>query len=374
MTPLRKKMFAVLRAKNLPLSTQKKYVAEVAAMAASYNKSPDQLAPEQVREYLERCARQMMADKLVAFGHFYEGTLGWGWDAETMMPQPPRCNETPWLPDNPVRQQMTQDMGLRNLTPRTQREYLRWIGKFASFHKEAPDALGLSDVRDYLVHLLMVEKKMPSTFAVARAALKFLYTNTLRRPWALVDFIPVPRREKRLPLILDQSEVAQFLKSAKNVRHRAIMLTLYAAGLRVSEVANLRVTDIDSKRKVIRVEQGKGKKDRYVMLSPRLLQELRSYWKAMRPSPWLFGGESPISVRAIEKAVTKTAKASGLSKPVSPKTLRHCFATHMLESGARIEQIQLLLGHRSLRTTMVYIRVSTSTVCAGQSPLDLLPI
>ena len=125
---------------------------------------------------------------------------------------------------------------------------------------------------------------------------------------------------------------------------------------------------------MIRVEQGKGQKDRYVMLSPRLLDELRSYWKAMRPRPWLFGGDSPLSIRAIQKAVKRTEKAARLSKPVSPKTLRHCFATHMLESGVKIEQIQLLLGHRSLRTTMVYIRISTSTVCAGQSPLDLLPI
>ena len=247
MTPLRKKMFEVLRAKNLPLEIQKKYVAEIAAMAASYKKSPDQLTPEQVRNYLEQCARQMMADKLVAFGHFYECTLGWGWDAEAMMPRPPRNNQTPWLPDNPLRQQMLQDMGLRNLTPRTQKEYLRWIGTFADFHRESPDALGLEDVRDYLVHLLN-EKKRPSTFAVARAALKFLYTNTLRRPWALVDFIPVPKREKRLPLILDQSEVAHFLDSAKNVRDRAILMTLYAAGLRVSEVINLRINDIDSKR------------------------------------------------------------------------------------------------------------------------------
>ena len=373
MTPLRKKMFEVLRAKNLPLEIQKKYVAEIAAMAASYKKSPDQLTPEQVRNYLEQCARQMMADKLVAFGHFYECTLGWGWDAEAMMPRPPRNNQTPWLPDNPLRQQMLQDMGLRNLTPRTQKEYLRWIGTFADFHRESPDALGLEDVRDYLVHLLN-EKKRPSTFAVARAALKFLYTNTLRRPWALVDFIPVPKREKRLPLILDQSEVAHFLDSAKNVRDRAILMTLYAAGLRVSEVINLRINDIDSKRMMIRVEQGKGQKDRYVMLSPRLLDELRSYWKAMRPRPWLFGGDSPLSIRAIQKAVKRTEKAARLSKPVSPKTLRHCFATHMLESGVKIEQIQLLLGHRSLRTTMVYIRTSTSTVCAGQSPLDLLPI
>jgi site-specific recombinase XerD len=372
MTPLRKKMFAVLRAKNLPLDTQEKYVAEVAAMAASYGKSPDQLTPEQVRDYLERCARQMIADKLVAFGLFYEGTLGWGWDAEAMMPRPPRNNQNPWLPDNPLRKQMLQDMGLRNLTPRTQKEYLRWIGTFADFHKESPSALGLNDVREYLVHLLD-ENKKPSTITVARAALRFLYANTLRRPWTL-DYAPVPKREKRLPLILDQSEVAHFLDSAKSVRDRAIMMTLYAAGLRVSEVINLRVNDIDSKRKMIRVEQGKGQKDRYVMLSPRLLEELRSYWKTMRPSPWLFGGDSPISTRAIQKAVERTKKAAGLSKPVSPKTLRHCFATHMLESGARIEQIQLLLGHRSLRTTMVYIRISTSTICAGQSPLDLLPI
>ena len=131
MTPLRMKMFAVLRAKNLPLDTQKKYVAEIAAIAASYKESPDQLSPEQVRDYLERCVRQMIADKLAAFELFYEGTLGWGWDADAMMPRPPRCKQTPWTPENPLRQRMLQDMGLRNLTQGTQGEYIRWVGRFA---------------------------------------------------------------------------------------------------------------------------------------------------------------------------------------------------------------------------------------------------
>jgi site-specific recombinase XerD len=151
-------------------------------------------------------------------------------------------------------------------------------------------------------------------------------------------------------------------------------MTTYGAGLRTNEVAQLKVTDIDSQRMVIRIEQGKGRKDRYLMLSPRLLEELRTYWKAARPKEWLFGGDTPISASRVRAAVKRTAKAAGLSKPVTPRTLRHCFATHMLESGHRIEQIQLLLGHRSLRSTMTYLRVATSTVCSGQSPLDLLPI
>ena len=373
MTPLRTQMLAVLQAKNLPQELQQKYVAEVAALAASYKESPDQLSPEQVRDYLERCARQMIADKLTAFELFYAETLGWGWDADKMMPRPPRRDENPWSPENPLRCRMVQDMGLRNLTPRTQNEYVWQVGKFARFHKESPGALGMEDVRDYLVYLMDVERKSPSSFTVVSAALRFLYVNTLRRPWAL-EFIPVPKREKRLPLILDPTEIVHFIDSAPGLRDRAIVKTTYGAGLRTNEVAHLKVTDIDSKRMVIRVEQGKGRKDRYVMLSPRLLEELRAYWKADRPKVWLFGGDTPISSNAVRAAVDRTEKAAGLSKPVTPKTLRHCFATHMLESGAKIEQIQLLMGHRSLRTTMIYARVATSTVCAGQSPLDLLPV
>lgn len=195
----------------------------------------------------------------------------------------------------------------------------------------------------------------------------------MRRPWAL-EFIPVPKREKRLPLILDPTEIAHFIDSAPGLRDRAIVKTVYGAGLRTNEVAHLKITDIDSKRMVIRVEQGKGSKDRYVMLSPRLLEELRAYWQAARPKKWLFGGDAPVSGDTVRAAIKRTELAAGLAKPVTPKTLRHCFATHMLESGARIEQIQLLLGHRSLRTTQIYTRVATSTVCASQSPLDLLPV
>lgn len=373
MTPLRMKMFAVLEAKNLPRDLQKKYITEVAALAANYKESPDQLSPEQVRDYLEHCARQMIADKLAAFELFYAETLGWGWDADQMMPRPPRCNQNPWSAENPLRRRMLEDMGLRNLAKRTQGEYIHWVGKFARFHKESPGALGMEDVRDYLVHLMEVEGKSPSSFKVASAALRFLYAKTLRRPWAL-EFIPVPKLEKRLPVVLSPQEVVTFISGATSVRDRAIVKTIYGAGLRTNEVAHLKVTDIDSKRMVIRVEQGKGRKDRYVMLSLRLLEELRIYWKAARPKVWLFGGDAPISGDTVRTVVKRTEKAAGLSKPVTPRTLRHCFATHLLESGTKLEEIQLLMGHRSLRTTMTYLRVATSTVCSGQSPLDLLPI
>jgi site-specific recombinase XerD len=268
---------------------------------------------------------------------------------------------------------MLQDLGLRNLAQRTQQEYVRWVGSFARFHKESPGALGMEDVRDYLVHLMEVEGKSPSSFKVASAALRFLYANTLRRPWAL-EFIPVPKLEKRLPVILDPMEVAQFIDSAPGLKERAIAMTTYGAGLRTNEVGHLKVADIDSKRMVIRVEQGKGRKDRYVMLSPRLLEELRAYWKAARPKVWLFGGDAPVSGDVIRAAIGRTEKAAGLSKPVTPRTLRHCFATHMLESGVKIEQIQLLMGHRSLRTTMTYIRVATPAPCApARAPWTYCP-
>lgn len=256
MTPLRMKMFCDLQTKHLPWGLHQKYVDEVAALARSYKKSPDQLTPEQVRDYLERCARQMIGDKLDALEFFYTETLGWGWNADQMSPRPPRCNENPWSLEDPLRQRMLQDMGLRNLAQKTRVEYIRWVGKFASFHKASPGALGMEDVRSYLVHLMDVEGKSPSSFTVASAALKFFYANTLHKDWAL-EFIPVPKREKRLPTILSPQEIVVFISAAPGLRERAIVMTAYGAGLRTNEVGRLKVTDIDSKRMVIRVEQGK---------------------------------------------------------------------------------------------------------------------
>jgi site-specific recombinase XerD len=214
-----------------------------------------------------------------------------------------------------------------------------------------------------------------SSVSVATGALRFLYKVTLKRGWA-VEEIPMPKRPFRLPVILSREEVMHFLDSIGNLKHQAILTVAYAAGLRISEATHLKVTDIDSQRMMLRVDQGKGRKDRYVMLSPRLLDVLRAYWKTFRPTLWLFPGDlpdQPITRDAVGQACQKAHRASGITKPITPHSLRHAFATHLLESGTDVRTIQLLLGHRSLATTSRYLKVSTSTVCATASPFDLLP-
>jgi integrase/recombinase XerD len=186
----------------------------------------------------------------------------------------------------------------------------------------------------------------------------------------------MPKKPFKLPVVLSPEEVTRFLASVANLKHRTILMTTYGAGLRISEATHLKVTDVDSQRMVIRVDQGKGNKDRYVMLSPRLLEALRSYWTAERPKLWLFPGDipgRPITRDAVRQACQKAHRACGVSKPITPHSLRHAFATHLLESGTDVRRIQLLLGHRSLATTSRYLKIATSTVCATASPLDLLP-
>ena len=186
----------------------------------------------------------------------------------------------------------------------------------------------------------------------------------------------MPKRPSRLPVILSREEVLRFLDALERPKHRAIFAAIYAAGLRVSEATHLKVGDIDSQRMMLRVEQGKGQKDRYVMLSDRLLAELLAYWKLARPALWMFPGnrpEKPITRDAVERACIRARLASGVQKPFTPHSLRHTFATHLLELGTDVRTIQLLLGHRSLSTTTIYLKVATSTVCSTSSPFDLLP-
>jgi integrase/recombinase XerD len=186
----------------------------------------------------------------------------------------------------------------------------------------------------------------------------------------------VPKRPQKLPIVLSPEEVLRFLDSVSSLKYRNILTTCYAAGLRVSEVIRLKPTDIDSQRMVIRIEQGKGQKDRYVMLSPRLLERLRHWWRAERPRPWLFPGDPPsrhLSKDAVDQACCKAHLQSGISKPITPHSLRHAFAVHLLEHGVDVRRIQLLLGHRSLATTARYLRIATNKVCSTSSPLDLLP-
>jgi integrase/recombinase XerD len=275
----------------------------------------------------------------------------------------------------PLRQRMLEDMSIRNLAENTQISYIRQVVAYAAHFHRPPEELGPEDVRAYQLYLMQTRKLTPSSIGIATGALRFLYKVTLKRDWA-VEEIPMPKKPFRLPVILSREEVTRFLESVDSLKHRTLLTTAYAAGLRISEATHLKVTDIDSQRMMLRVDQGKGRKDRYVMLSPRLLDVLRLYWKAVLPTLWLFPGDlsgHPITRGAVALACQKARRASGIPKPITAHSLRHAFATHLLESGTDVRTIQLLLGHRSLATTSRYLKVATSTVCATSSPLDLLP-
>ena len=276
----------------------------------------------------------------------------------------------------PLRRRMTEDMQVRNFSPHTQNSYVQQVSLFARHFSKSPELLGPEEIRSYQVYLTNEKKLSPGSILIAVSALRFLYKVTLHRDWCFEDIIPAPKKPQTLPIVLSPEEVLQFLSCVQSIKHRTILTTCYAAGLRVSEATRLKVTDIDSERMVIRVEQGKGQKDRYVMLSPKLLQILRAWWPVHKPKQWLFPGDrvdSCISCDAVELACQKAHQRCGIAKPVTPHSLRHCFATHLLESGTDLRTIQLLLGHRSLATTARYLRIATSKVCSTTSPLDLLP-
>jgi len=268
---------------------------------------------------------------------------------------------------------MLEDLKLRNLSPHTQEAYVRAVAKLAQHYGKSPDLLDQAQVRAYLVHL--VEQRVsPSQFNVVRSGLRFFFGITLGRNWVL-DGIVCAKTGKPLPVVLSRTKVSAFLGAVRSPRYRMMLMIAYAAGLRVSELAALRVDDIDSRRMVIRVRQGKGKKDRYVMLSPKLLTELRDYWKTSRPATLLFPGRRcgrVISRHLVNNACGQAARRAGIKKNVTPHTLRHSFATHLLDAGTDIRTIQALLGHRSLRTTALYTHVSMARVMATRSPLDLL--
>lgn len=275
-----------------------------------------------------------------------------------------------------LRQRMTEDMQVRNLALNTQSSYLQQVSQFARYFKRSPEQLGPEEIRAYQVYLTNERKLAPGSVLIAVAALRFLYKVSLKREWPFDEVIPAPKKPQKLPVILSPVEVLQCLDSVGSRKHRAILTTCYAAGLRISEAVCLRPADIDSKRMVIRVDQGKGQKDRYVMLSPKLLITLREWWRVARPRHWLFPGDRPgkhISKDAVEQACQKAHRLCRIPKPFTPHCLRHAFAVHLLEQGTDVRTIQLLLGHRSLATTARYLRVATSKVCSTTSPLDLLP-
>jgi integrase/recombinase XerD len=276
----------------------------------------------------------------------------------------------------PLRQRMTEDMQVRNLSPHTQTSYVQQVSLFARHFNQSPEKLGPEEIRTYQIYLTNEKKLAPGSVLIAVAALRFLYKVSLKRKWPFDEVIPAPKKPQKLPVVLSPEEVLHFLECVGSTKQRAILTTCYAAGLRISETVRLKFTDIDGQRMVIRVDQGKGQKDRYVMLSPKLLETLRNYWRAVRPKSWLFEGDianHPITRSAVEVACQKARRLSGIGKPISPHSMRHAFAVHLLESGTDVRTIQLLLGHRSLATTARYLRIATSKVCSTSSPLDLLP-
>lgn len=278
---------------------------------------------------------------------------------------------------SPLRRRLIDDMQIRNLTANTQRAYVAQIARFAGHFRKSPELLGPSEIRTYLIHLTQEKRLAASSIIVAVSALRFFYTVTLKRSWVVDDDIPTGRQAKKLPIVPSKDEVAQFLGAVDNLKHRMILTVCYATGLRISEAVRLKPVAIDSKRMVIRVEEGKGRKDRYVMLPPRLLDMLRDYWRRTHPGEWLFPGDrpgQPVSPLTIDRTCREVRQQCGIGKPVTPHSLRHAFAVHLLEAGTDLRTIQLLLGHRNLSTTARYLMIATSKVCATTSPLESLHV
>jgi len=275
-----------------------------------------------------------------------------------------------------LRRRMIEDMTLRNFAPRTIKVYIERVVTFAQYFHKSPARLGPEHIRGYLLHLIQERHVSWSYYNQARCALQFLYRVTLAQEWVVEDVV-CPKQPRKLPVVLSLQEVARFLGAITHIKHRALLMTAYAAGLRVSEVTRLRVADIDSQRMVLRIRQAKGQKDRFVGLSPLLLKILRQYWKAVRPSDYLFPGarpDQPLTSGSVHRVCRAARQRCGLDKHVTVHTLRHSFATHLLEDGTDLRTIQILPGHRSLSTTARYLHVATATLRSTHSPLDRLDL
>ena len=278
-------------------------------------------------------------------------------------------------PISPLRQRMIDDMTARRYSEKVQKAYVRHVRTFAAFLGQSPDTATSDDLRRFQLHMAQ-QQISPGSINAAIAALRFFFTVTLERP-DLVRPLTTVNKPRKAPVVLSQEEVARLLEAAPGLKYKAALSVAYGAGLRVSEVANLKVSDIDSQRMMLRVEQGKGQRDRYVMLSPQLLELLRDWWHAVRPQVWIFPGQNPINPmtpRQLNRAVTAAKNLAGISKRISPHTLRHSFATHLLEQGVDIRVIQVLLGHAKLETTALYTRVAVNTVRDVKSPLERLGV
>jgi integrase/recombinase XerD len=280
---------------------------------------------------------------------------------------------------SPLRRRLIDDMTIRRLGPKTQHDYIRHVKSFADFLGRSPDKATAEDVRQYQLRLASIGATVP-TVNVSATALRFFFRVTLKRS-DLANEVVSAREPRRLPVVLSPEEVGRLLTSATNIKHKAVLSLAYATGLRASEVVSLKLTDIDRERMVIRVEQGKGKKDRYVMLSPNLLELLREWWRAARKKGWMHPGQPWLfpsyrgrhtSARQLHRIVRLAAGRAGITKRVGVHTLRHSFATHLLEQKTDIRVIQVLLGHKKLDTTALYTRVAIKVIGEVTSPLDLL--
>ena len=280
-----------------------------------------------------------------------------------------------------LRKMMLEELQRRNYAETTISSYIRIVEDFSRRFQRPPDCLGPKHIREYQSELFKKRKLAASTVTFYLAALRFFYGKTLKKSWSTVE-TPYPKRAEHVPSILSQQEVARLIDAADSSFHRTLLMTLYATGVRRAELTHLKISDVDSQRMVIHVRGGKGRKDRDVMLSPKLLKELREHWRRLRrkPSEWLFPGnrqhtnDQPISTKAVWHACRNAAKRAGIKKQVHPHTLRHCFATHLLEQGADLRNIQMLLGHNDLEQTTIYLHVSELRLNATASPLDSLSL
>lgn len=272
-----------------------------------------------------------------------------------------------------LRQQMEMNMDLKGFSVKTKRLYLSHVSRFTRHFNRPIEDMGEDEIRTYLHHLITERGLSQAYINQAYSALKFLYETTLSRTWD-IHRIPRSKQHKKLPLVLSQEQVRDILSATPSLKYYALFTTLYSAGLRTDEAAHLKVTDIDSKRMLIRVNQGKGSKDRYTLLAKRTLPLLRQYWKAYRPHDWLFPAQHHnrrISTRSIQKAFKDACSKAGIRIPATPRTLRHSFATHLLDAGVDLYFIQQLLGHASIKTTVVYLHVSGKRLADIKSPLDM---
>jgi integrase/recombinase XerD len=280
-----------------------------------------------------------------------------------------------------LRKLMLEELERRNYSQATVRAYMAAVEDFARYFHRRPDQLGPDHIRQYQAYLFRERKLTANSVTQRLGALRFFYIKTLKQSWS-VELTPYPKKVLRLPSILSQEEVTRLIEAARTPFQRILLMTLYATGLRRAELTNLKIRDIDTARNVIHVQGGKGRKDRDVMLSPKLLEALREYWRGLRvkPKTWLFPGnrwhtaDHPIDTKVVWLACKAAAERAGIRKEVHPHTLRHCFATHLLEAGADLRTIQILLGHRDLEETTIYLHLSQHRLHATASPLDTLKL